>query len=146
MFRKIVAAVDGSNNSDRALEEAVELARADGAELTVCHAFEIPYQYKTDLSDELEEGLMADAYDMLSHAMDIVTRAGAEAEKKLIKKSPPGEAVASFAAEIGADLIVAGVRGKTSDEARSMGTVSRSIAERASCSVLLIRRRSQRAL
>ena len=142
MFQKIVAAVDGSNNSDRALEVAAELTLAGGAGLTVCHAFEIPAQYKTDLADELEEGLMADAYHILSHAMDVAKRAGVEAEKKLIKKSPPGEAVATFAAEIGADLIVAGVRGKTLDSARSMGTVSRSIAERAGCSVLLIRRKT----
>jgi nucleotide-binding universal stress UspA family protein len=144
MFRKILSAVDGSTNSDRALEEAVRLAKLDGASLVVCHAFVIPEQYKTDLADELEEGLAADAEKMLTHAVRLAAAEGIEAERRLLKQSPPADAVAGLAAESCADLIVAGVRGRTSDEARPMGSVSRAIAERAPCSVLLIRRVERR--
>lgn len=142
MFSRILAAVDGSTNSDRAVEAAVELAKLEGAELIVCHAFSIPEQYKTDLADELEEGLTGDAEAMLSHAVGLAEAAGVQAESRLIRQSPPAEAVASLASEIGADLIVAGVRGRSSDQARPMGGVSRAIAERAGCSVLLVRRRT----
>jgi nucleotide-binding universal stress UspA family protein len=141
MFRKILAAVDGSPNSDRALEAAVELATFEGAELTVCHAFSIPEQYKTDLRDELEEGLTADADSILSHATQLAAGAGIDAASSLLEQSPPAEAIAAFAEELGADLIVAGVRGRTPDDTRPMGNVSRAIAEKAPCSVLLIRRR-----
>ncbi|MBN2564167.1 MAG: universal stress protein [Candidatus Eisenbacteria bacterium] len=141
MFRKILVAVDGSTNSDRALEAAAELARLEESGLTVCHAFSIPERYRADLADELEESLMADADAMLTHAVGLASKAGVEADRKLLKKSPAAEAIVAFAAELGADLIVAGVRGKTADQARPLGSVSRSIAERAGCSVLLIRRK-----
>jgi nucleotide-binding universal stress UspA family protein len=141
MFDKILAAVDGSTNSDRALEAAARLAGLEGAELVVCHAFTIPEQYKTDLVDELEEGLVADAEAILSHAVRRAAKTGVEAGSRLLREGPPADAVASAAREWGADLIVAGVRGRTPDESRPMGSVSRAIVECAPCSVLLVRRR-----
>lgn len=142
MFKRILAAVDGSTNSDRAVEAAAELAKLEEAKLVVCHAFMIPEQYKADLADELEEGLIGDAEKMLSHAVELSASAGVEAESRLIRQSPPAEAVAAFAKEIEADLVVAGVRGKSEDATRSMGSVSRRISELAGCSVLLVRRRA----
>jgi nucleotide-binding universal stress UspA family protein len=139
MFEKILVAVDGSANSDRAVDAASELARARGSKLTICHAFHIPEHYKTDLADELEEALMADAERILSHASSVAERDGVESETKLLKKGHPAEAVVAHATELGVDLIVAGVRGRTPDQARAMGSVSTSIAEQARCSVLLIR-------
>jgi nucleotide-binding universal stress UspA family protein len=140
MFKKILAAVDGSTNSDRALQAAVRIARYEGAELVVCHAFTIPEQYRTDLADELEEGLDADAEAILAHAVRLASEAGVEAKSRLLKKSHPSDAIAALASEWGADLVVAGVRGRSTDQARPMGSVSKAIAERAPCSVLLIRR------
>jgi nucleotide-binding universal stress UspA family protein len=139
MFQRILVAVDGSINSDKAVEIAADIARIRGSSLNICHAFHIPEQYKTDLVDELEEALMADARRILSHASAVAEKSGVESQSKLLKKGHPAEAVVAYAAELEVDLIVAGVRGRTSDQARAMGSVSSSIAEQASCSVLLVR-------
>jgi nucleotide-binding universal stress UspA family protein len=139
MFERILVAVDGSFNSDRAIEAAAELAKARGAELQVCHAFHIPEQYKTDLADELEDALRADARRILDHARTLAEGAGVEAQTKLLRKGHPTEAIVAHATEIGADLIVVGVRGRTPDEGRAIGSVSAAVAAQAACSVLLVR-------
>jgi nucleotide-binding universal stress UspA family protein len=139
MFDKILVAVDGSMNSDHAIEAAAEVARAHEGALTVCHAFHIPEHYKTDLADELEEGLMNDAERILKHAAGVAERAGVPSQTKLLKKGHPTQAIVRYSEEVGADLIVVGVRGRTPDQGRAMGSVSASVAEQATCSVLLIR-------
>jgi nucleotide-binding universal stress UspA family protein len=139
MFEKILVAVDGSMNSDRAVEAAAELARIHESSLSICHAFHIPEQYKTDLADELEEALEGDAERILSHAASVAEGAGIEAATKLLKKGHPTEAIVAHADELAADLIVVGVRGRTSDQKRAMGSVSASVSEQANCSVLLVR-------
>lgn len=143
MFSKIVVAVDGSVNSDRAVDTAAELARAHGSELIVCHVFYIPEYYRTDLSGALRDSVRADAEKILEHATDVLSRAGATAQARLLSTGHPAEAVVELAEKEGANLIVAGVRGKSPDEARAMGSVSSEIADTAVCSVLLVRHRRE---
>lgn len=140
MFKKILVAVDGSTNSDRAVEAAADIAKAHDSALTACHAFHVPEHYKTDLVDELEEALDADAERLLSHAAGVAEKAGVAADKKLLRKGHPAQAIVAFAEEMGADLIVVGVRGRTPDQGRSMGSISSAVSQNAGCSVLLIRR------
>ena len=139
MFERVLVAVDGSTNSDRAVTAAAEVARAHGSALSICHAFHIPDHYKADLADELEDVLEGDAAKILSYAAAVAEKAGVEAETRLLEKGHPAEAVIAYAGELKADLIVVGVRGKTADQARAMGSVSAAITEQASCSVLLVR-------
>ena len=141
MFEKILVAVDGSTNSDRAVEAAAEVARAHGSTLSICHAFHIPDHYKADLADELEEALEGDAEKILSHAAGVAEKATVTAETRLLKKGHPTEAIIAYAGELGVDLIVVGVRGRTPDQGRAMGSVSAAVIEQASCSVLLVRGR-----
>ena len=139
MFQRILVAVDGSMNSDRAVEAAAEMARNHGSTLSICHAFHIPEQYKTDLIDELEETLVADAEKILAHAARVAKDAGLEVETRLLKKGHPTEAIVGHAKELGVGLIALGVRGRTPDPTRAIGSISSAVAERAGCSVLLVR-------
>ena len=42
MFRNILVSIDGSEHSDRALDEAIDIARADQARLTILTAITQP--------------------------------------------------------------------------------------------------------
>ncbi len=139
MFDRILVAVDGSTNSDRAVEAAAEIARAHGSTLSICHAFHIPDHYKTDLADELEDALEGDAEKILSYAAAVAERAKVTATTRLLKKGHPTEAVVAYAVELGADLIIVGVRGRSADQARAMGSLSAAVAAQANCSVLLVK-------
>ena len=115
------------------------MARIHGSMLSICHAFHIPDHYKADLADELEDVLEADAEKILSYAAGVAEKAGVMAETRLLKKGHPTEAVVAYAGELGADLIVVGVRGRTPDQARALGSVSAAVTAQAGCSVLLVK-------
>jgi nucleotide-binding universal stress UspA family protein len=52
MFKRILAAIDGSEHSTKAAEVAIELARTYGSDLTLLHVTR-----KLDLPDQLKEYL-----------------------------------------------------------------------------------------
>lgn len=139
MFKSILVAVDGSRDSDIAVRAAVEIARAQGAELNLCHVSYIPPQYTDDLMETLREAIRSDGEEILLHAEKLVESLGVDAKGHLLTKGHPAEAVVDFAKEGNSDLIVVGVRGMTPERRRAMGSVSHSIAENAACSVLMVR-------
>ena len=141
MFRKILVAVDGSANSDRAVEAAAEVAAAHGSATTICHVFYIPEHYITDLAGPLRAAMREDAEKILDHAANVAKESGVEAETRLLQEGHPAEAILNFAEALGVGLIVVGVRGKTADRARPMGSISATVASSAKASVLLVRRR-----
>ncbi|MBD3367386.1 MAG: universal stress protein [Candidatus Eisenbacteria bacterium] len=139
MFSKILIAVDGSHHADAAVEAGIELSKAGDAGVTLCHVSSIPEQYRADLADQIEEALLDEGRKILEHARRVAVEAGAEPETRLVERQHPAEAIVALASEIEADLIVVGVRGKTTDALRSIGSVSQAVAQEAECSVLLVR-------
>jgi nucleotide-binding universal stress UspA family protein len=144
MFEKILVAVDGSLDADAAVSAACEIA-ADGVSLHICHAFHIPEQYRSDIADAAEEELRRDGESALRHAVARARKAGIEARSHLLEKGAPADAVLKLALELDVSLIVVGVRGKSPDQIRSLGSVSSAVSQSAKCSVLLVRRKHGRA-
>ena len=140
MFKKILAAVDGSTHSDRAVQAAAELAACTGAGLLICHVFYIPEHYRSDLIGELRAAIRKDGEDILAPAVRVATQSGLEAESRLLEEGHPAEAIIRLAGEESADLIVVGARGKSRDAIRALGSVSWTIAKLAKCSVMIVRR------
>lgn len=140
MFKKILVAVDGSSHSDRAVQAAAEMAAAGGAELTLCHVFYIPEHYRSDLIGDLRATIRKDGEDILAHGARVATQSGLAPQTRLLEEGHPAEAVIGLANEKGADLIVAGARGKSRDTIRALGSVSWTIAKLAKCSVMIVRR------
>lgn len=140
MFRKILVAVDGSPNSDRAVEAAAEMAAAHGSAMTICHVFYIPEHYITDLAGPMRSAMREDAEKILKHASSVAKENRIEAETHLIEEGHPADAILDFAGDLGVGLIVVGVRGKTGDRTRQMGSISTAVAVNSTASVLLVRK------
>jgi len=141
MFERVLVAVDGSLDADAAVGAGVVVARAEGAALDICHAVHIPDHYRSDLADAAEEVLKADSERMLKRAEELASESGVDAELHLLEQGHPAEAVLELAERLGASLIVLGVRGKSVDAIRPLGSVSAAVSQGAKCSVLLIRRK-----
>jgi len=141
--KKILVATDGSHDAASAARRAAGMARAFGAGLHLVHVVPVsePYHMSGRTFEEgpsLYEEDAEQARDLLGEHVELVEEAGGEVAKTYLRTGEPDAEVIAVAEEIGADLIVAGSRGK-SPLRRPIGSVSRSIAAHAHCPVLVIR-------
>jgi nucleotide-binding universal stress UspA family protein len=148
---KFAVAVDGSTESDRALDHAVELALAAGADLTAVHAVD-PDVYDrggteapTD-SAGYEDRLVVESVEdaerrgerLLDEAVDRAADAGLTVGRDLLYGDPV-EAVPEFAATEGYDGVFVGHRGLSDEHERVLGSVAKGIVERSSLPVTVVR-------
>ena len=135
---RIVVGVDGSSESRRALDWAVDEARRRGATLQVVHAWSIPHA-DPYLPVMLEpEVFHRGAETVLQEAVSgIGTDHGPTIETELVCASP---AAALLAAADGADLLVVGSHGRGGFTGMLLGSVSQHVLHHATCPVVVVRR------
>jgi nucleotide-binding universal stress UspA family protein len=138
MFQKIVWATDGSASASRALPFAQAFAELDGASLVVVHVIEtyagsraagLPLHAD---EDELRTLVEQQVVELEAEGVDVearfVTGLGEHA----------AHAIAGVAAELGADLIVVGTRGRTALRGLLLGSVTQRLLHVAQCPVLAV--------
>jgi nucleotide-binding universal stress UspA family protein len=134
-MKHILVGFDGSPNSLRALEEALDVAQPD-TRITVVAAAQPPAPPDYDVPDGTE------AREQREHELDdarrLLEELGRTGEVVAVNGAPADVLVAE-AEQRGADLIVVGRRGLTGAERLVMGSVSAKVARTAACSVLIAR-------
>jgi nucleotide-binding universal stress UspA family protein len=134
-MKHILVGFDGSPNSNRALEEALDVAQAD-TRITVVAAAQAPPPPGQELPTGAE-GLEERARE-LENARRRLVEQGRDAEVVAVSGAPADVLVAE-AEKRGVDLIVVGRRGLTGAERLVMGSVSSKVVRTAGCSVLIAR-------
>jgi nucleotide-binding universal stress UspA family protein len=141
MFRNLCVAVDLSEPSREALEQAADLARALGANLTVVHVVAPPPVVATDLlaaPGGVAEGAAHEDEEALeTWRGDAEVRAGRPVRAHLLVGEPAKEIV-RIAREEGCDLIVVGTHGRTGLRRVLLGSVAAAVVRAASCAVLVV--------
>jgi len=143
MFKNIFVAVDGSEDSDKALLTAAELANTYDARVHL--VFAVQYQhYAMGLGSEVaftlpQEELEAFAKDLLSTAERKARNAGCNQIETHQVLGEAGQAVTEIAKEKGADLIVVGSKGHSDISGFLLGSVSHKICHLANCPCLVVR-------
>jgi len=142
--RRVLCGVDGSEQARHAASAALRLAERLGALLTLVHVTptrtvvpvdSVPmgvapstYPHSRDLAFSEAEA----AFDSLSAD---VAAAGLEREVRL---GEPAVVLAQVAADIGAELIVVGSRGRGAWRSAVLGSVSSEVARLAPCPVTIV--------
>jgi nucleotide-binding universal stress UspA family protein len=156
MFKRLLVALDGSENSARASQVALELAEKLKAELIVLHAVIPPaLYYHTEISPEgpvIEPPTHEKEIDLYLEyarrvASGIVDGAVSEAKKRgiTVKAGIPEastsvvETIIDQAVKENADLIIVGTRGLGGFKKLLLGSVSSGVLDHAHCPVLVIR-------
>ena len=151
VYKKIIAAVDGSPASIRAASQAAHIAKMAGAELLIIHAVQeikqggvigLRARYgDVTLVDAFRKVMKEDAEKMLAPIVKSATDSGTKVKSEIIVDEDESEAgaIIKYAEKHGADLIVVGSKGKSRFERILLGGVASKIVSAAKCQVLIMR-------
>jgi len=142
VFRNVLVPVDGSRQAARALSEAVDLATASNARLTVMTCMPCPSMSRltggpalgVDLADlqQAEREFQA----MLDAAVDVVPADLPVA--KILRRGRPAEEIVAQASAGRHDLIVMGSRGRGDMRSLLLGSVSHQVLHTSLAAVLIV--------
>jgi len=148
-FTGILVAVDGSQNSARAAEAAIDLAKKNDAKLYVLSVIPAPRYAATGAQGSVGSGAVAEEFfdrakkDAEAFVGGFVSKAesqGLRVRGEITENVPSVvEAIADYAQEWRVDLIVVGTRGLSGFKKLLLGSVSGALVSHAPCSVLVIR-------
>ena len=139
MYRKILAAHDGSLGAQKAFDAALALAKSGGAELHTITVEEMP-RFPASIDEVAEERDEAD--HRLAPVIEAARREAAAAGVALVSHLVPGhvvEAVAGLVQELGIDLLVVGFMGHSALYERIIGGTTDRLVRLAPCSVLVVK-------
>lgn len=150
LIGKILVAVDGSQNSDRALDFALDIAEKHGAALTVLNVSEPPAIGAVPMEPTAVSGesMVIFGKDLLKIHEEILRKAVAHAKivkpeisvSTKLREGNPVLEIVSFAKEEGVDLVVVGHQGVGRvKEFFGLGGISEKVAHLAPCSVVIVR-------
>ncbi|BCB96861.1 universal stress protein [Dissulfurispira thermophila] len=137
MYKRILVAFDGSRYSNKAVKEAVDLAKVSGAELLIVTA--------VDITDEFESqapGLTDKMTEKAKKLLDKVTKKIAAVNIKIngeVHVGDPFDVIVNIAKRKKADLIVMGSHGRTGIVRLLMGSVAARVIGHAPCNVLIVK-------
>jgi nucleotide-binding universal stress UspA family protein len=146
MYQRILVPIDGSPTSQRALEEALGLARqrSQGPELELLYVIEIILYPDSEIYfnyAELRKTMRTSGEKILAQAEKMVRQAGVAAQTRLLEAD--GERISSVIVEEArrwpADLIVIGTHGRSGFSRILFGSVAEGVVRTAHIPVLLVR-------
>lgn len=147
MYKRVAVAIDGSNTSDIALEEAINLAVELGSTLLLLHVCEeLPIIWDPDgMSVVPIQNIIKVIQDagntLLKKCRERVVNQGITVEAKLVETvgGHIGSVISEEAKKWNADLLVLGTHGRKGFQHLLMGSVAEGVIRTASMPVLLIR-------
>jgi nucleotide-binding universal stress UspA family protein len=138
-FERILAAIDGSEASDRAFAAALDLAQVSGGRV-IALAVEGPLPAYAATVGEVEEVKREkDAFfgRLLVRTREQAEAAGVELDVEL-RPGHAAELIVRVAQELGADLIVLGHKGHFLRD-HLLGSTADRVAEHAGCPVMIVK-------
>jgi len=136
---KILAAVDPSDTVHLAVSKAAQMAKQQGAELTLLSVAEAVEDMESLFGGHASSTLRERAAKALAGAQAIVKAAGITAKEMLETGVSPENFIVDAAKQGGFDLIIMGSRGKKGLSRLLLGSVASKVVTLAHCSVLVVR-------
>lgn len=137
MFDRILLAVDGSEQSDRAVSLASEIAKESNSEVLVFHVREKAAVRFGSYDVDLDEAEVDIADNKTRKLKDLGISARPERVTDFYGNT--AKRIVSAADEYGADVIVMGSRGLSNVGGFFLGSVAHKVLQSAPCPVLVVR-------
>lgn len=153
MYGQILVAIDESETSELALQEAISLAKDQKASLRILHVIDVSPAYLTVDSPypfmEYQKAMQEAGEKLLANRVGKARHAGVKVDSKLIAIEMYGERIYDVIEEQSkqwpADLIVIGTHGRRGARHLMLGSVAEGLIRVATKPVLLIRGRKKEA-
>ena len=143
--KRILVATDNSEEARMAVEAAVELAGATGAELHLVHALTVeppmpyPYPYAKERWEESLEQAKKKARNFVEDQAEKIKADSGIAAQAHLKFGTPGHEIVELGEELDAGLVIVGSRGLGGIRRAQMGSVSDAVLRHAHSPVLVVR-------
>lgn len=144
-MKRILVATDGSDDANRAVDYAAELAKDAGAELVVVNVSdgyglpgEIFNQFTRAQHAWLDEMLESASAEILNGARARAQAVGVASVQLESRRGVPAQTIIDIAAEKQADAIVVGKRGAGRVAGMLLGSVSQKLVSLAPCVVIVV--------
>ena len=137
-------AVDSSPCGERALTQAIDLAKRYGARLIILHVIlrrlyaVTPSEAGVLAATVFVKEMEAEGEIIISKAGEVARTAGVDYACRLLQGVPADE-IMKTAQQENVDLIVVGSRGFTEVKAFLLGSVSSKVSHRSKCPILIIK-------
>jgi nucleotide-binding universal stress UspA family protein len=141
MFQNILVSVDGSPDAERALSEAIDLARVTNGRLTILTAIVHPPSWaysgiNAGAAQQVAVELEQEAKDVLRRAEESVPRE--VPVTTVLTRDPIRQALLKRIDEGGHDLVVMGSRGRGAVASTVLGSVSHHMLHHSPVPVLIV--------
>ena len=137
---KILVPVDGSPNSVRGLEEAIEFARNSNSSITLLHIATLPPVHVIGHSkDKAKMSLVKNAKKFLQEAEDRCTNQNVPFTTKIIYGYDPAYDIEQFIKKYKHDMIVIGAKGKSTLKRLFLGSVSSYLVQTSKIPVTVVK-------
>lgn len=139
MFSRILLATDGSDEAEKAVSYALNLASRYHSTVYVVHAYaRIPEMFGAPIYDSLLADRTSDSLQVLARAARPFHDAGVKVDTELLE-GDPADAILRVAETRDCDLIVLGARGMNELQELLLGSASYHVIHHAKCPVLVVR-------
>ncbi|MBS3934636.1 MAG: universal stress protein [Sulfuritalea sp.] len=146
MYRHILVAIDDSETSHKALQEAITLAKVHGASLDIAHAIDEHLVHVFTAGDsagthELKHVLVSGGEEVLVRAVAQAETAGVGATTRLLRGhgQHADDLIAAAVEDSRADLLVVGSHGRRGVRRLLIGSVAENLVRKVGVSVLIVR-------
>lgn len=145
-YKHVLVPLDGSAFAETALKDALSLAQAYQAQVTLVRVVEPPHMLSAQLALEsaaafLELGtlLAQEAQDYLARQQDEFRAQGLEVSTLVVEGDVVADQIIAAAERVGADVIVMSTHGRTGLQRWVFGSVAERVLRQAALPVLLVR-------
>ena len=137
-FKKILVPLDGSPNSMRGLDRAIEIAKGGDAEITGFYVFHLPIAAGIKYTAKMKEEAQKKAVKAIGPAMNKAQKAGAVFKYKT-GGGNTGSEIVKFAKNGKFDMIVIGARGLGGAKEMFLGSTSNYVMHKTAVPVLVVK-------
>ena len=141
MFRHILVAFDGSTYARKALDVAIEMAKALGAGLSIVSVEEHLPSYPGDIGEVKEEKERQNEIfkKLQQEARETVRSKGLDFHRTDVLTGHVAKSIIDHAKSIECDLIVMGHSGRSGVWGSFLGSTAEKVSRNAHCTVMIVR-------